>query len=149
MSCCEDVEPADPSANSHAASTFLQLRFLCLRNLAFLLHDDSHQVRAVLEGSALLYFPYAWPAVKLASARKSRPVGLHTSTSASPQYTSPQALELYCLAASLGLEDVALWHEMADTAMACGQHGLARLALERGLSLSPRHVLMLEKLMQV
>lgn len=42
-----------------------------------------------------------------------------------------------------------LWHQLADSSFLRGRHGIARHALEKGLSHCPNHPVMAEKLMQL
>lgn len=60
-----------------------------------------------------------------------------------------KALECYVAAVSLDSGDVVLWRATARLALATRQWGLARLALEHGLSLSARHPLLLQDLMEL
>ena len=46
-------------------------------------------------------------------------------------------------------DDVVLWQRFAELASEEGQYGLARIALESGLRVSPSHLLLLEKLLVV
>ncbi|GMH32855.1 hypothetical protein BSKO_00689 [Bryopsis sp. KO-2023] len=62
--------------------------------------------------------------------------------------TTMQALEFWREAVMLEPSDVALWYKLGKLALEADQNPLAWYSFERGLSLNPKHVPMLEKFME-
>ena len=119
-------------------STFIQLRFLLLKNLAYLAGDNHEEVRQCV--SQTRGGTHAVLCIKHSRS---------TESFICCTCLCKQAMSLYMRAAQMGCQDPVFLHRLADAAFRSGQHGLARQALERALLLSPGHPQMTTKLMRV